>query len=87
MSRKENRMNQIKLLKLKIKNSNVSLDQKLDLYHQSKEAMHFNRMPISLLCLGAFSAAFTWAFLSKFSNPIFKIGKNIAKIGLKKVLL
>jgi hypothetical protein len=65
------------------------LDQKRVLYHQSKEIMHQgpNRVMIPLLCLGAFGSFFTLAFLGKFRNHIFKVGKNIAKIGLGKVLL
>lgn len=80
-------MNQTKLLKLKIKHSSRILDQKRVLYHKSKETMHqeYNKL-MPLICLGAFGSTFTWALLGKFGNPIFKIGKNIAKMGLKKVL-
>ncbi len=82
-------MNQRKLLKLKIKRSSMILDQKRALYYQSRGAMHQgnNRFMIPLLCLGAFGSCFTWAFLGKFRNHIFKVSKNIVKIGLKKVLL
>lgn len=82
-------MNQVKLLKLKIKHSSMILDKKRALYQQSKETMHqdHNRFMIPLLCLGAFGSTFIWAFSGKFGNKIFKVGKNIVKmIGLKKVL-
>lgn len=81
-------MNQIKSLKLKIKRSSMFLDQKRILYCQSKSVMHHdhNKFITSLLCLGAFGFTFILALGSKFSNPIFNIGKNIAKIGLKKIL-
>lgn len=64
------------------------LDQKRVLYHQSKEIMHqgHNKFMVPLLCLGAFGSTFTWAFFGKFRNQLFKVGKNIAKIGLKKIL-
>jgi hypothetical protein len=65
------------------------LDQKRVLYYQSKRAMHQgqNKLMIPVLCLGAFGSFFTLAFFGKFLNHIFKVGKNIAIIGLKKVLL
>ncbi len=82
-------MNQRKLLKLQIKRSSMILDQKRALYYQSKVAMHQdqNKLMIPVLCLGAFGTFFTLAFFDKFRNHIFKVGKNIAMIGLKKVLL
>jgi hypothetical protein len=71
-------MNQIKSLRLKIKRSSVILDQNRALYHKSKETMHQNnKFMMPLLCLGAFGSTFAWAFLAKFRNPIFKVGKNL----------
>ncbi|MCE3237072.1 MAG: hypothetical protein K0R24_53 [Gammaproteobacteria bacterium] len=64
------------------------LDQKWALYYQSKRALHqdHNKFMMPLLCLGAFGSTFAWAFFGKFRTQIFKVGKNIAKIGLKKIL-
>lgn len=81
-------MNQIKLLKLKVKHSSMILDQKRMLYYQSKGAMRLdNNKWVPLFCMGAFGTTFTWAFLGGFRKQIFKVGKNIAKIGLKRFLL
>ncbi len=74
-------MNQIKSLKLKIKNSSMLLEQKRIVYHKSKKAMHQNyKSMLPLLCLGAFAATFSWAWERKFPYSLFKLGKNIMKI-------
>lgn len=81
-------MNQIKSLKLKIKNSNMLLEQKRVIYLQSKAAVQqeSHKLMVPLLCLGIFASTFILALKGKFSTPTFAIGKNIAMLGLNKVL-
>ena len=80
-------MKRIKLLKLKIKDCNTLLDQKRAAYYQSKKVMNQdNKFTAHLLYFGALSSVFIWFLGDKFRKQLFKASKNIAKIGLKRII-
>lgn len=78
-------MNQIKLLKLKIKSCNSSLDQKRVAYYHRKELINQdNKFTTHFLYMGAVSFIFILVSGRKFRRQVFNLAKNIIKAGLKK---
>lgn len=79
-------MNRIKSLKLKIKHCNAGLDQKRAAYYESKKIMNQdNKFTVHLLYFGTLGSIFILFLGDKFRRQLFKLSKNIVKIGLKKL--
>lgn len=63
------------------------LEQKRILYYERKKIVNQdNKFTLPLLYLGVLSSIFILFFGDKFPRKLFKLGKNIVKIGVKRTI-